>query len=272
MLSKRLIGSSVALVAVFLLLISSMSLAGASSENRSVASVPDGFDQYLVYLSEPSPGAFDPVSYEEFVEFQAEIWERDEDAIAAFRAEAIEFFDERFGVDFSDAEIDERTGVQEIDGATLSPSFVRPERNYQAHTVGGEWVPSEGWEVRDASFNVSFSQDTILHGEYGGDEGKVAPEGSIVVFGDYNINVERPGASAQAPGRGGDEIHIRFQSGSPISMDDDGVMSFVCDLIHLDDVDGEEGEWGTGQARGMVTPDGGIRNVLTFPASLDLGA
>ncbi len=40
----------------------------------------------------------------------------------------------------------------------------------------------------------------------------------------------------------------------------DGTMHFVCDPSHP--------AWGAGHARGVVTLDGGVRNVLTFPPSL----
>lgn len=234
---------------------------GASGENRSVAAVPAAFEQYLVYLSEPGAGAFEPVTYEEFLAFQHDVYGRDADAVDAFRAEAIAFYRDTFGLDFSAADVDEE-GVQAIDGARLSPSFVRPERNYQAHTVGGEWVPSSGWDVRDSSFNVTITDpDVLLHGTYGGEEGKPAAEGALLAFGDYSVAVDRPGNSDKATGRGGEEIRIRFMSSSPITADEDGIMTFVCNLTSDD--------WGSGQARGIVTPDGGIRNVLTFPASLN---
>lgn len=249
-----------------LALVASVSFAAANDEvsaggqNRSVAAVPAGFEQYLVYLSEPGEGAFEPVTYEEFLEVQADVYGRDADGVDDFRDEAIEFYADRFGLDFSSASVG-ADGEQVIDGATLTPSFVRPERNYQAHTIGGEWVPPTGWDVRDASFNVMLTDDVVLHGEYGGTAGKEAPAGALLAFGDYNIEVDRPGNSEKAPGRGGDEIVIRFMSSSPITADEDGIMTFVCDLTNS--------EWGSGQARGIVTPDGGIRNVLTFPPSLN---
>ena len=248
-----------------LALVASVSFAAANDEvsaggeNRSVAAVPAGFEQYLVYLSEPGEGAFEPVTYEEFLEVQADVYGRDAAAVEAFREEAVEFYAERFGLDFSSAPVG-ADGEQVIDGAMLVPSFVRLERNYHAQTVGGEWVPPTGWDVRDSSFNVMFTDDVVVHGTYGGAAGKEAPEGALLAFGDYNIDVDRPGNSENAPGRGGDEIVIRFFSSSLITADEDGIMTFVCDLTHP--------EWGSGQARGIVTPDGGIRNVLTFPASL----
>lgn len=248
-----------------LALVASVSFAAANDEvsaggeNRSVAAVPSGFEQYLVYMSEPGHGAFEPVTYGEFLEVQADVFGRDGDAVQAFRDEAVDFYKDRFGLDFSTAPVDDN-GEQVINGAKLVPSFVRLERNYHAQTIGGEWVPPTGWDVRDSSFNVMFTDEVVLRGTYGGPDGQIAPEGALLAFGDYNIDVDRPGNSEKAPGRGDDEIVIRFFSSSLITADEDGIMTFVCDLTHP--------EWGSGQARGIITPDGGIRNVLTFPSSL----
>ncbi len=63
----------------------------------------------------------------------------------------------------------------------------------------------------------------------------------MLAFGDYNILIPRPGRS------GNDEtIDIRFSSAGPIVANADGVMTFVCDL--------ENEQWGSGQARGIITP------------------
>ncbi len=49
-------------------------------------------------------------------------------------------------------------------------------------------MPSEGWVVRDGGFMVMIMEDTIVHGEFGGEEGKVVPAGSMLVYGEYNID------------------------------------------------------------------------------------
>ena len=228
--------------------------AQATGDRQSVAAIPDGFDQYLVYMAQPravdEPTA---VNYETFKEFQAEVYGRDDAAIAEFRDEAIDFYAERFGLNFSAAAV-ETDGSQQIDGATLVPSFVAPESEYRAYTIGGMRVPAEGHVVRDSSFNVMLQPGVTLHGTYGGATGKVAAQGGLLAFGDYNILVPGPGNSGND-----DEIQIRFRSTGPIVPNADGVMTFVCDLSNE--------LWGDGQARGIVTPDGEIRNVLAFPSA-----
>jgi hypothetical protein len=250
-------GVATALVAAMVVafaLVASGTGAGANGQSRAVAAVPDGFQQYLTFMAQPREVA-EPtvVDYDSFKAFQAEVWGRDQAAIDAFRAEAVAFYAERFGLDFSNADIAE-DGSQTIDGATLVPSFVAPETEYRAYTIGGRWTPPEGYVVRDSSFNVMLTPGTVLHGEYGGAAGRVAADGGLLAYGDYNILIPGPGRS------GNDEtIEIRFSSTGPIVANADGVMTFVCDL--------ESEQWGSGQARGIVTGSNGeIRNVLTFPA------
>ncbi len=106
--------------------------ADANGQPRAVAAVPDGFQQYLTCLAQPRE-VDEPtvVDYESFKTFQAEVWGRDQDAIDALRAEAITFYAERFGLDFSEAAV-QPDGSQSIHGATLVPSFVAPETEYRA--------------------------------------------------------------------------------------------------------------------------------------------
>lgn len=232
--------------------------ADARGPSRSVAAVPDGFQQQLTYMAQPRE-VDEPtvVDYDAFKEFQADAWGRDADAIATFRTQAIAFYKERFGLDFSGADInaDGSQTIQTDAGVvTLTPSFVAPETEYRAYTIGGRWTPPEGYVVRDSSFNVMLPQGIELDGTYGGDAGKVAEDGGLLAFGDYSILIPGPGNS------GNDEtIDIRFRSTGPIVPNADGVMTFVCDL--------ESERWGSGQARGIVTPNGEIRNVLTFPST-----
>lgn len=253
---RRLIATVIAaaLVVTLATFASAADRVDAANDPQSVAAVPDGFQQYMTYMAQPRQ-VDEPtvVNYENFKAFQAEVWGRDEADLAAFRAEAIEFFNDRFGLDFSDAAI-AADGTQSIPGATLRPSFLPPEREYRAYTIGGMRVPPEGYVVRDSSFGVRLEPGIVLHGEYGGEQGKVAERGGSVVFGDYNILAPGPGNS------GNDRtIEIRFKSGGPIAPNADGVTVFVCDLVSE--------QWGEGQARGVVTPNGEIRNVLTFPAT-----
>lgn len=254
---RRLLATvlTAALLAAFAI-VTGGNVADARGQSRAVAAVPDGFQQQLTYMAQPRE-VDEPtiVNYDTFKEFQAEVWGRDDEAIQAFRDEAIAFYEQRFGLDFSDVGVapDGSQTLTDDQGnvlATLTPSFVAPEREYRAYTIGGRWTPPQGYVVRDSSFNVTVTPGTELGGTYN----KVAEDGGLLAFGDYNILIPGPGNSGND-----EEIDIRFRSGGLIAPNADGVAVFVCDL--------ESDQWGSGQARGIVTPNGEIRNVLTFPAT-----
>jgi hypothetical protein len=217
------------------------------------APTPAGFTKFLVYMAEGNAGSITDPDF--VLAFQHEVYGRDEAAVAAYAREAMAFFLERFGLDFRDATAPTTVGPWEIDGAVMQGSVFSPANGYTAYVVSEEAVGPQGWIVRDSSFNARLTEDQTLHGTWGGAAGKAAKAESVVVFGDYNIKVDKPGASER-----GDTIQIHFESGSPIIGDVDGTFHFVCDLSHPD--------WGAGHARGVGTADGGVRNVITFPPSL----
>jgi hypothetical protein len=159
--------------------------------------------------------------------FQREVYGRDETAVVAYSVQAKEFFLERFGLEVREASAPTPTGPREIEGARLRGSVFSPDNRYTAHVVSEEWVGAAGWIVRDSSFNVTLTDDQTLHGTWGGATGKPVTAGAAMTFGDYNIKVDRPGASER-----GKTIQIHFESGSPIVADVDGTRHFVCDLAH----------------------------------------
>lgn len=225
----------------------------ATSPGRNGVPTPEGFRKFLVYIAEGKAGSItDP----EFVlDFQREVYGRDEAAVIAYSIEAKGFFLERFGLDFRGVSAPTPIGPWEIEGAQMGGSVFSPDNRYTAYVVSEEWVGASGWTVRDSSFNVTLTENQTLHGTWGGAAGKPAAAGAAVTFGDYSIKVDRPGASEH-----GEAIRIHFESGSPIVGDVDGTSHFVCDLAHP--------VWGPGHARGVVLADGAVRNVLTFPPGL----
>ena len=225
----------------------------AASGGRCTVPTPAGFRKLLVYIAEGSAGSITDTDF--VLAFQREVYGRDEAAVVAYSVQAKEFFLERFGLDFRGVTAPTPTGPWEIDGARLQGSVFSPGNGYTAYVVSEERVGAEGWTVRDSSFNVVLTEDQVLHGTWGGAAGKPAAAGAAMTFGDYNIKVDRLGRSER-----GETIQIHFESGSPIVGDVDGAFHFICDLAHS--------VWGAGHARGVVSPDGGVRNVLTFPPAL----
>jgi len=151
----------------------------------------------------------------------------------------------------------QRNGIETIPGAILMPFMQNPKANYRAYSISGESVPSEGWMVRDGGWIAMLTEEMLLRGEYAGADGKLTPAGAVMVFGNYNIKKdERQGSSSKHREK---TIVIHCESGNPISVNSDGVMTFQCALSHP--------QWGLGRARGVVEGKT-IRNVLTFPPEL----
>jgi hypothetical protein len=226
----------------------------AGNRGRCGTPTPEGFRKLLVYIAEGPASAGSITDPDAVLAFQRAVMGRDRRAVAAYVEEAKRFYLRRFGLDFTGVDAPTPVGPWQIDAASMRGSVFHPDHGYTAYVVSEEWVGEEGWTVRDASFGVTITKDTTLHGTWGGTAGKPARAGSVVTFGDYNIKVERPGRGREGT------IMIHFESGSPITADVDGTIHFICDLSHP--------EWGAGSARGTMVADGGIRNVLTFPQSL----
>jgi hypothetical protein len=161
---------------------------------------------------------------------------------------AINYFNARFGL------------------ANTNPGFgvFDPKNNYRVYSLTGSNVPSEGWVVRDGSFTAAVTQDTVLHGTFGGPAGILVPAGTAVTWGYYNILVTRPGQTGSFFDTG-DTIIVHFESQNPIIPDKTGSgTGAACHLV---------APWGDGLAQlyftSITTPDGftqaDVRNVWTFP-------
>jgi hypothetical protein len=259
-LSKRtglLSGLTGAAILCASMLVASVSLVGAAGS--SGAPTPVGFDRYLVYMAN---GVFDPNAEPATLPgeiFHQEIMGRTPAEMAAQEALAREFFEQRFG-------LVEQEGVVDVNSFTFNPVH-----NYRAYTISEESVPAEGWVVRDGGFSATvIAEDGVtLGGEF---EGTHVPQGTTVVFGDYNILVTGSGKSGEH--RDQREIILHYRSGDPLIVDRFGVMHFTCGLVDSEtDLGITEDDW-DGMAQGVVRPphelpDGtvkvSIRNVLTFP-------
>lgn len=209
---------------------------------------PDGFGVTIVYMGTGVYDA-DDAGYEapDGDVFHREIMGRSDAEIAQDRADAVAFFETRFGLN-----------PDEDEGLMMTDFMLDPRNEYRAYLSSETPIPSEGWVIRDGGWNLSVTDPDgrTLGGEF---EGTHVPMGAMFVYGDYNIDVP-----------GDDPIVIHYQSGSPIVMGMDGMM-FRCEISHS--------EWGTGLAQGISAPamldDGrthaNIRNVLTFPGLGDPG-
>lgn len=236
-----------------------------SAAARGVEQAPAGYDKYLIYIadgvyapSEPYPDSritgCGPSPFCDGDYFHKEIMGRDDYEIQTLEAEAKEYFRVQFGVD-----VDDPANA----GRLVFRSFMLdPRLNYHVISASGEQVPSEGWRVRDGGWATIFvDPDGFDLG--GNSSGQHVPPGTMVVFGDYNIqNVKRHkdeeggGNSKRGP------IVIRYRSIEPQLPTD---RSFQCEVLH--------DEYGSGLVRGrvevMMNGNERIRinavSVITFP-------
>ena len=173
--------------------------------------------------------------------------------------DAIEFFNTKFGLDFSQSPPND-LGQRTFANAVLQPFVLSPKVRYTVNV--NSWLlfgrtRNFCFENRDGGFGVSFTGKQMLHGTYGGEDGIPANPGEQVVYGFYNIPVfpKRP-------------IIIQYQSNTPFRFEPiDGFGVINCELHHR--------TLGAGAAQGVfrVTPTEepgmfhfSIRNTFTFPA------
>ena len=132
---------------------------------------------------------------------------RDE-AIQHFTDDAIRYFNQTFGLDFSNS-APNRQNERFFENAKMSPFIVPPDTtNFVVNS--NNWIRSgstrsQCFLVRDGGFQVGFSGVQILGGSYGGIEGKPVGQSDSLYYGFYNIDV-----CPQSP------VIIQYQSGGPV--------------------------------------------------------
>jgi len=214
------------------------------------APTPIGLKKYMVFLGD---GTYDFAAAASAGNdtFERLVMGRSTEEIARNKAEAVAYYRERFGLDFSNGDA--------IAGVTLLGFQLPQLANYRAYTISGESVPSTGWEVRDGGW-VAFvgPGGATLHGTWGGSRGRAVPEGAGMAFGDYSINVESPDGPPRAP------IVMHYRANEPLLVSFETTPLVDCELTSPD--------FGPGRAYGIssmrLQPGGQIRqvvrNVLTF--------
>lgn len=224
-----------------------------------------GFDKVLLYLADPDPDWECEVSAERF---QEEIMGRSTAEALEDKNAGIEFFEERFGLEFPEATEDDVyesvDSVGDID-ATLNPTMLSPGTGYTAYVISGRAMPNNHGDdhtntdteltgkVRDGGWWATLNEETSFGGEYEDVDDREFPENTIVLWGDYNIRM----------GDREDPTVIHYDSDHPVvpGGHTPAPRAFNCRLEH--------DEWGEGAVRGVSGGDMvGIRNVLTFPAEL----
>ena len=206
----------------------------------------------------PVPFDDDP----EFYFFKNIMKFRDE-AIQHTTEDAIEFFNDSYGLDFFGSTPNAQN-ERFFQNARMNPFILNPDIRYTV--TSNNWIRtgstrSSCLNMRDGGFQVTFSGNQTLYGSYGGTEGKPARAFiDLIVYGFYNIEV-----CSQSP------VIIQYKSGTPFRMEPiDGFGIINCDLYNQ--------VLGHGKALGVAfsvptTDDSGrffvtVRNSFTFPSSV----
>ena len=200
---------------------------------------PTGFQKYAVFMANGIP-TFNEAWKGYF--FHKVIRGRSDAEILQNRAEAVQFYIDRFGLD---PDNDSRVEMQS--------TYVWPDALYRAYTISGECVPSDGLTVHDGGWvmGVVDPDGITLGGEFAG---VWVPTGTAFSYGEYVVFL---------PGK--EPLIIQYQAAEPVFEDEYGKKGFRCDTFSA--------VYGPGIAQGVAyrspLPDGtfqlSIRNVLTFP-------
>ena len=180
------------------------------------------------------------------LDFQRNVMERTESEIVAHRQRALDFFQERFGID----------GENNPD-VLFTAYEVNPENEIRAVIISHKKVPHDGWTLGDGGFMaiVTNPAGTMLGGEF---SGMHVAANTAVVFGEYKIMRDGHGSKDEDP------MIIRYRSKEPLAFTQFGSV-IRCEL--------DSDDFGSGFNGGMLGPvflEGGliqpnIKSVLTFP-------
>ena len=106
-----------------------------------------------------------------------------EEEIEREREAAMRYFNQRFGLDFSNVEPDE-LGQRVLGNATFRPVLFP----YNGTMIYNRWLvrgpsTSKCYRFMDGGFSAGFNGTVILRGEYGGEQGQTASSGDSVLYG-----------------------------------------------------------------------------------------
>ena len=121
--------------------------------------------------------------------------------------DAIQFFNNTYGLDFSDSPPKEKSEYF-FQNARMRVFKLSPDIDFiptDNHWIRTGNTRSSCYSIRDGGLQVTFSAEQTLYGSYGGAEGKPVGTTNLVTYGFYHIDV-----CEQSP------VIIQFQSTTPI--------------------------------------------------------
>ena len=170
----------------------------------------------------------DPAAYmddPELTFFKTELKFRDSD-IQHTIDDAIQFFNNTYGLDFSDSPPNEKN-QRFLPNARMNPFMLIPGK-LDFIVTDSRWIRtgnthSSCYFIHSGGFQVTFSADQTLYGSYGGDEGKPAGIGNSMIYAFHIIN----DVCKQSP------LIIQVQNTRPVRTEPvDGVRIAISDLYN----------------------------------------
>ena len=159
----------------------------------------------------------------EMIFFKEDMGLRDEDIQHVFE-DAIKFYNETYGLDFSNSQPNEQYEYF-FENAKLSP--FRLNEDVQFQVILNNWIQTGNVHtacrgIRFGGYWVTFTGDQLLHGSYGGDEGIPAGVEDSIEYGYDVIDV-----CDQSP------VIIQFQNAIPSRLEPvDGTFLFDLDTYN----------------------------------------
>ena len=155
--------------------------------------------------------------------FKEDMGLRDDDIQNVFE-DVIKFFNERYGLDFSNSPPDEHK-FYFFENATMN--HYRFNEDVRYHVVFNNWIQTGNTrttcrDIRSGGYLVTFTGDQLLRGSYGGDEGIPATVGTTIQYGYDVIHV-----CDQSP------VIVQFQNAIPTRLEPvDGTYSVDYDIYN----------------------------------------
>ena len=145
------------------------------------------------------------VDYDFELSFLKNIVKLRDDAIQHMFADAVIFFNDTLGIDFSGLTPNEHNELF-VENAIMRPFIF----SVDFYVTANNWIQigsthSTCYQMTGGGFEVAFSDDQILYGSYGGTEGKPAAVNNLFLYGVFSVAVCK-----QSP------LLIQFQSNTPI--------------------------------------------------------
>ena len=168
---------------------------------------PEHFSSVFVASIDQTPDT--PILFPDDPElnFFKKVMKFEEDEIQDAFEYATHFFNESYGLDFSTSSPNERNELL-FENAKMGPFISSEKADYVV--TANNWIQngktrSRCYQVRAGGIRVTFSDDQTLYGRYGGDDGKPAGMGDVLVAGILKIDV-----CQQSP------VIIKYRSAMPI--------------------------------------------------------